>query len=64
MLIVRVQYKYIVNNERTVKSPRVFDLPDKVDSDYHRLAKEFILKIKGLLKINLVFQSHIAHLCT
>ena len=59
MLIVRVQYKYIVNNEGTVKSPRVFDLPD-----YHQLTKEFILKIKGLLKINLVFQSHIAHLCT
>ena len=64
MLIVRIQYKYIINSEATVKSPRVFNLPDKVYSDYHQLTGEFILKIKGLLKINLGFESHSAHLCT
>ena len=47
MLIVRVQYKYIINSEGTVKSPGVFNLPDKVYSDYHHLAREFILKIQG-----------------
>ena len=48
MLIVRVQYKYIINSEGTVKSPGVFNLPDKVYSDYHHLTREFILKIQGL----------------
>lgn len=64
MLIVRVQYKYIINSEAAVKPPRELNLPDKVYSDYHQLTREFILKIKGLLKINLVFESHSAHLCT